>query len=298
MSSDWWLAARYPFPLADAPPQGVRPFAQLRFGDQGIGTRVMSVIRRTDDAREPDVPHGRGPHEAAPKGDAPLAATILRIAALWVLSDLSFYLLLPALGLTGSYNGGSVAVFVHYVYWTGIAGIAFSPLYAEWFRNSPTAAFEQRLTSYLLWSLAFAGFVLFAAYVLPQLPPPSWNQSWDPPEVRVATSLYFLPKSIEILFQQLLILALVLALAARGYGLRQISGICALAFGSVHVLLALGGMPTGYVVRFMLAATAFGLIFPVLILRVPNGLAYSYILHWIYYAVTVAMPRLLAAPEG
>ena len=93
---------------------------------------------------------------------------------------------------------------------------------------------------------------LFAAYVLPLLPPPAWNQSWDPPEARAATSLYFLPKSIEILFRQLLILALVIALAARGHGLRR---FCALAFGGVHVLLALGGTPTGHVVRFMATAT-------------------------------------------
>ena len=256
------------------------------------------MIRRTDDTGGTDALHVGITREAVLTSDAPLASILVRIAAVWILSDLSFYLILPALGLTGSYNGGSVAVSVHYVYWTGIAIIAFSPLYAEWLRTSPRAAFEQRFTSYLLWSVSFAGFVLFAAYVLPLLPPPVWDQSWDPPEVRVATSLYFLPKSIEILFQQLLILALVLALAARGHSLRRICGICALAFGSMHVLLALGGMPTGYVVRFMVAATAFGLVFPILILKAPNGLAYSYILHWIYYAVTVAMPRLLAAPTG
>ena len=256
------------------------------------------MIHRTDDTGGAIAPQVRTTREAVPTSDAPLASTLVRIAVIWVLSDLSFYLILPTLGLTGSYNGGSVAVSVHYVYWTGIAIIAFSPLYAEWLRTRPRAASEQRITSYLLWSVSFAGFVLFAAYLLPLLPPPVWDQSWDPPEVRIATSLYFLPKSIEILFQQLLILALVLALAARGHGLRRICGTCALAFGGVHVLLALGGMPAGYVVRFMVAATAFGLVFPILILRVPNGLAYSYILHWIYYAVTVAMPRLLAAPVG
>ncbi|MCC7428050.1 MAG: hypothetical protein IT557_14210 [Alphaproteobacteria bacterium] len=248
------------------------------------------------DATEPggaDASRALGRPAAPAQADAPLHTTLARIAAVWVLSDLSFYFLLPALGLTASYNDGFVAASVHYVYWTGIAIIAFSPLYAAWFRNSPRPAFDQQLASYLLWSFAFGGFVLFAAYVLPRLPPPVWDQSWSPPEVRIATSLYFLPKSIEILFQQLLILALVLALAARGLGIGRISGICALSFGGVHVLLALGGMPVGYVVRFMIAATVFGLVFPVLILRVPNGLAYSYSLHWIYYAVTVTMPRLI-----
>jgi hypothetical protein len=257
----------------------------------------MGEFRPAGDGPAPEVPSEAGRRDAKQGSASPLPATLARIAAVWVLSDLSFYLLLPSLGLTASYNAGSVAVSVHYVYWIGIALITFWPLYAEWGREGPRSAFERRLASYLLWSVAFCGFVLFAAYVLPHLPPPAWSQPWDPPEIRVATPLYFLPKSIEILFQQLLIVALVLALAARGHGLRQISVTCALAFGGVHALLALGGMPAGYVLRFMVAATAFGFVFPVLILKIPNGLAYSYILHWIYYAVTVAMPRLLA-PGG
>jgi hypothetical protein len=125
------------------------------------------------------------------------------------------------------------------------------------------------------------------------LPPPAWTEPWSPPEVRVATPWYFLPKSIEILFQQLLIVALVLALSAQHYGIRKTSAYCALAFGAAHVLLVFGGVPSGYVVRFVVAATAFGFAFPYLILRVPNGVAYSYIVHWLYYAVTVAMPRIV-----
>ncbi len=57
-------------------------------------------------------------------------------------------------------------------------------------------------------------------------------------------------------------------------------------------LLAFGGVPIGYVIRFMISATAFGLLFPYLILRVPNGLAYSYIVHWFYYAVSVVLPHI------
>jgi hypothetical protein len=134
---------------------------------------------------------------------------------------------------------------------------------------------------------------LFAAYVLPLLPSPAWTESWSPPEIRVATSWYFLPKSIEILFQQLLIVALVLALSAQHYSLRKTSVYCALAFGAVHILLVFDGVPSGYVARFALAASVFGFAFPYLILRVPNGVAYSYIVHWLYYAVTVAMPRIV-----
>jgi hypothetical protein len=156
--------------------------------------------------------------------------------------------------------------------------------------------FENRLTSFFVWCLSFAFCALFAAYVLPSLPAITWTESWTPPEIRVATAWYFLPKSIEILFQQLLIIALVLALSAQRYTLGRISIYCALVFGAVHILLAFGGVPIGYVIRFMGSAAAFGFMFPYLLLRVPNGLAYSYMIHWVYYATSVVLPHLFAAP--
>jgi hypothetical protein len=47
------------------------------------------------------------------------------------------------------------------------------------------------------------------------------------------------------------------------------------------------------VIRFATLAGLFGLAFPYLILRVPNGLAYSYLTHWTYYALTVLMARMI-----
>jgi hypothetical protein len=220
---------------------------------------------------------------------AQLIRTVGTIAALWTVSDLGYYFLLPAIGVEASYNAGSIAVMLYYVFLVGIAVITFSDLYRKW------TAFEFGLTSYVVWSVSFAGCTLFAAYLLPLLPQTNWAQTWRPPEVVVATPLYFLPKSIEILFQQLLIVALVLALSAQRYSIARISVYCAALFGGMHILLAFGEVPWGYVIRFMLAATAFGSIFPYLILRLPNGLAYSYIVHWFYYAITVVMPRILSS---
>jgi hypothetical protein len=64
-------------------------------------------------------------------------------------------------------------------------------------------------------------------------------------------------------------------------------------FGAAHVLLAFGDVPWGYVTRFSILAAIFGLAFPYLILRVPNGFAYSYVTHWGYYAITIIMARML-----
>jgi len=227
---------------------------------------------------------------AAPVG--PLSSTLALIAAIWVVSDLGYYFLLPLLGVKSSYNVGSVAIALYYIFWIGIAVITFWDLYSRW------AKFDNRLASYVVWSISFGGCTLFAAYLLPLLPPTNWAQPWSPPDVAVATEWYFLPKSIDILFQQLLIVALVLSLFARGYDIRRISLYCATLFGGTHILLAFGGVPLGYVIRFMVFAALFGLIFPHLILRIPNGLGYSYMLHWLYYAITVLMPRIFSSPPA
>ena len=226
------------------------------------------------------------------QADRRLVWVLLQIAAIWSLADAGYYLLLPAMEIEPNYNGGSITVMLYYEFWTGISVITFWPVYASWPEHAAWATFGNRLTSSIVWSLAFAGSLLFAAYILPLLPTVHWEESWTPPDLVVATPAYFLPKSIEILFQQLLIVALVLALAVRRNSIRTISIICAVAFGSAHVLLALGGVPTGYVIRFMISAAAFGFIFPYLILRVPNGLAYSYALHWTYYALSAVLPHL------
>lgn len=236
--------------------------------------------------------NGADEPEAAERSQ--LAWTVAQIAVVWVAADLGYYFLLPALGVNPSYNAGSVAIAIYYAFWVGIAVITFWPLYATWSRYGRWATFENRYTSYIVWSVFFAGFVAFAVYVLPLLPPTTWTESFSPPEVRVATEWYFLPKSIEILFQQLLVVALVLALSVQQFPLRRISLYCGLIFGAAHVLLVFGDTPTGYVIRFMIAATAFGFAFPYLILKVRNGFAYSYVVHWLYYAVTVAMPHFFA----
>lgn len=253
-------------------------------------------------ARHPDRAQGEGmsgepesvrPGEAGDERIDGAAWTLALIGGLWVVSDLGYYFALPALGQKSDYNDGPIATTLYYLFWVGIAVIAFWPLYATWPRHAGWATFQNRLTSLAVWTLAFAGTVWFAGYVLPALPPFEMRGDGVPPELPVATPWYFLPKSVEILFQQLLVVALVLALAARSCSLRQISLCCAALFGGAHLLLAFGSVPWIYVLRFSVLAALFGLVFPYLILRVPNGFAYSYATHWAYYALTLVMARTL-----
>jgi hypothetical protein len=218
--------------------------------------------------------------------------TLVQIAAIWTISDIGYYFLLPVLDVQPSYNAGPIAVSLYYAFWVGIAVITFWPLYRTWSLYGRWTTFENRLTSYIVWSVSFSGCILFAAYLIPLLPSVNWKESWSPPEVVLATPWYFLPKSIDILFQQLLVVALVLALAAQRYSVGKISVYSAACFGAIHALLAFGGVPAGYVIRFMISAMIFGLAFPYLLLRVRNGFAYSYVVHWLYYAVSVLLPHV------
>jgi hypothetical protein len=220
--------------------------------------------------------------------------TIALIASIWIVSDTGYYFALPALGYKPDYNGGPIAIFLYYIFWTGFAVITFWPVYAIWPRYAKWDTFENRFASIAIWSLAFLGAILFVAYVVPTLPRFDWPKDWGPPpELPLATTWYFLPKSVEILFQQLLVVALVLTLAAEKYSLLRISLYSAALFGAAHLLLAFGEVPWGYVARFAIVASVFGFVFPYLILRVPNGFAYSYVVHWGYYAFSVFMSRVL-----
>lgn len=220
------------------------------------------------------------------------AVNIALIAAIWILSDLGFYYLLPALKFVPDYNHDPITNATYYVFWIGVAIITFSEDCAEWRSLSRWDLFENRFQSLAIWVIFFAAAMTFTAYVLPALPPVKWPPEWGPvPELAQAEPTYFLPKSFEILFQQILILTLVLTLAEEGFSLARISLTSSALFGSIHLLLFFDDEVLASVIRYCVAATLFGLIFPVLILRVRNGLAYSYALHWFYYAFTVFMAR-------
>jgi hypothetical protein len=212
-----------------------------------------------------------------------IVVAVLVVAVAWITSDLGYYLLLPAVGIRLGYNVAPFAIALYYAVWIAIAVVVFWPLYRSW------TPFQNRIRTYLFLIASVAAVAAFAVFGLPKLPSIVWTESWDAPDLMLANEWYFLPKSIEILFQQLLIAALVLALAANHYTISMNAIVCAILFGSAHLLLGFGGLPFGYVTRFAAAAAAFGLVFPHLILRVPNGFAYSYALHWFYYIVTILM---------
>jgi hypothetical protein len=227
-----------------------------------------------------------------------LVWTLAQIGAIWIASDIGFYYLLPTLGVSFNFDRSPVAAAIYYAFWVGITLITFWPMYRSWSQFGRLATFESRLASCIIWSLTFTACIFFAAYVLPLLPKIVGTQSVDSQEFKMATSVFFLPKSIEIFFQQLLFVAMALTLSFQQLSLRKMSICCALMFGGAHFLLAFDGVPLSYITMFMTSAAVFGFVFPYLILRVPNGFAYSFTIHWLYYAAIAVMTHLFRASSS
>lgn len=112
-----------------------------------------------------------------------------------------------------------------------------------------------------------------------------------------ASAWYYLPKSADILFQQILVAGLVPTASRAGYGTDTIAFGMAAAFGGFHLLLAFDGFTPTYVTRFALSATLFGALLPYLYLRSRKGFRWAYSLHLGFYALDATLTHvILAAP--
>jgi len=212
---------------------------------------------------------------------------ILEVASIWLISNIGYYLFLPALGFGGGYNVDPIQITLYYLFWIGVTVFAFWDI------------FQHKVKLENIWLLSAvvllggALITLFLGYVFPHLPSLTWSQSWKPAsELLYATPWYFLPKSIDIFLQQLLVLVMVRAFSSRKYSLLATSLWCAGLFGGAHLLLVFGGGVV-YTAIFTLSALVASFVFPYLILRVKNGFIYSYFLHWFFYAFVIIIIRYI-----
>jgi hypothetical protein len=210
---------------------------------------------------------------------------LAEIAAIWIVSDIGYYLLAP---LIGDYSTRPFEMAAYYLVWVAITLINFWAFYKRW------GTIKADISTLGIVLLACVGIALYFYYILPLFPAISWVGALKPSfNLLYVSSWYFVPKSMEIALQQLLMVAMVLAFKAQEFSVHTTARWSAVLFGGMHVLLALSGSSFMYVLIFTSAATVAGFIFPYLILRVRNGLIYSYILHWGFYAVIIVTIRVL-----
>lgn len=92
---------------------------------------------------------------------------------------------------------------------------------------------------------------------------------------------YLVSKSFNILFQQVMILILVILLK-QSLSLDKIIISFAIFFGLGHLFLSFF-MGKFFSIFFTIFAVLSAIIFPIIILYVPSGFIYTYIIHWIFY---------------
>ena len=220
--------------------------------------------------------------------ETPFLWILVEIASIWIISDIGYYVFLPVLGFGGGYNTNPIQITIYYSLWLILTIFSFWSIYSKW------KVLENRWTTYIIVLFGSVIVALYLIYILPNFSAITWSKSWKPAsELLYATPWYFLPKSIDIMLQQLLVTAMVLSFSFQKYNLRTISIWCAVLFGGAHLLLVFGGGGTVYVVTFTISAIIASFIFPYLILRVKNGFIYSYFLHWLFYATAIVLVRLL-----
>lgn len=228
---------------------------------------------------------------AAPRDRTRLATALAVMVVVWGVSAVGYYRIIAALHLSAAYNEAPVLFSLYYGGWALVAFLAFRPVLDRLPDHAPPWQDPAAL------AILFCAFCVFALVVLPMLPEASPPDDPALSDIILAQPGYFLPKTIEILFQQILVAALVLVLQAQGLALRQLSLATAVLFGGIHVTLAFTGATGFYVFRYTLAATLFGAIAPGLLLRVRHGMALCFGLHWAWYAFDAAVSRFVfAAP--
>ena len=219
-----------------------------------------------------------------------LAPILLTTAALWMASDWCYYSLVDALDLESGYDDAPILFAAYYLVWSGIALALFRPVLSAGISPRRIAGHAIALAPIL----AFYG--LYVAVILPLLPDVSVERAPpNPPEFMFASAWYYLPKSVDILFQQILVAAIVRGADRAKISLPVISIGMAIFFGGSRLLLIFDGFTALYVTRFTIAATIFGLGIPYLYLRTRNGFRWAYGLHWSFYAVDAAVTHLLLA---
>lgn len=221
---------------------------------------------------------------------ATLGLALLSVAALWSASSYGYYALVDALGLESGYNDAPALFAAYYLIWTGLAVL--------WFRRVLAGSLVRRkiVAHAVAMVPVMAVFTVFVAVILPSLPPVSvWRAPSDPPEFMFASGWYYLPKSADILFQQILVASMIYTAAQLKLRLMTIAIGMGLIFGGFHILLAFDGFLPLYVARFTIAATLFGLVVPYLYLRMKHGFRWAYGLHWSFYAFDAAATHLILA---
>ncbi len=204
---------------------------------------------------------------------------LLGIALLWTASFMMFEFLPAYIGYPLSYSAHPFLSALYYAAWLG-AVLAFYPHSLSRLKPSFKGAWWVPLTVVVVCTIAFY------VYAIPLLTTPAEISSIvaahpDAPFFDYGP-LYFLPKTVEILFQQVLIIETILLIFGFFGSLLRTAVVFGVTFGLLHALSVLH-VPSSISLATIGVASLSGVILPYLVLKVPNGAVYAFGLHWLFY---------------
>lgn len=204
--------------------------------------------------------------------------TFAAAIVIWTTTSLSYYWLLGALRVEDGLNDAPAFYAAFYAAWAAVAFLAFRRSHFEWLT-------VETINRYLP-PVGLLAVVLFgiAAIGIPSLPGLPLGPPDGPPHPFEMTSAYFLPKSAEILLQQMLIAVITIELKLRHLSDIKVATLVGLLFGGAHMMWAVVYPEPLILFRLTVAALLLGTLAPWLMLRLRGGFLVSYTVHWGLYA--------------
>lgn len=221
-----------------------------------------------------------------------LLTRLLELAAFWTVANAGFFFIADTLGYTVSYNEQPLLFSLYYIFWAAVVLMYYAALFRSWMPHRDDA----RVLMYE--SAAFTTLVWCLLYVLAQLPTITGPKIAPYTDLMLFSWWFFLPKSAEILVQQLLIAVLLVTLKEFFVTFPRIVLVYAATFGGLHAAVyALASAPAPYETVMTLAAIASSLIFPYFILRVRGGFIHAYAFHLVFYIILGMVMHSWPPPE-
>ena len=154
------------------------------------------------------------------------------------------------MGLESGYDDAPIFFAGFYLIWSGVAMTLFRPVLGK------QVTVKRMIRHVVALAPTLLIYAFYVTVLLPFLPEVSVERAPEnPPEFMFASAWYYLPKSADILFQQILVAAMVLGAAKAKMSLPVISVGMAILFGGFQLLLIFDGLTALYVARFTIAAT-------------------------------------------
>ncbi|SDY85019.1 hypothetical protein [Citreimonas salinaria] len=204
--------------------------------------------------------------------------TFAAVIVIWTTTSLSYYWLLGALRVEDGLNDAPAFYAAFYLAWAAVAFLAFRRSHFDWLTAEAVIRYVPAA------SLLAAGLFGIGAVAIPSLPGLPLGPPDGPPHPFEMTSAYFLPKSAEILLQQLLIATLTIELKFRHLSDIKVATLVGLLFGGAHMMWAVIYPEPVILFRLTFAALLLGTLAPWLMLRLRCGFLVSYTTHWLIYA--------------